>query len=234
MIKISIIIPKTPKEDIKECLDSIKESTYKNYEVIVVDEGYERSKQRNIGIMRAKGDYLLFLDADQFISKTLLGEAVKLFSIGYDALYIPEIIVTAGWFGNLRNWERQFYNATEIDCVRFVKAENCPRFDETMNGPEDSDFDKTVGGIRRITSSPFYHRDNVTLIRYMQKKAYYSRSMKRYAAKWPNAKVLDLKWRCFGVFLEYGKYKELLKHPIKTIEVYLLIFVRGLIYLCNR
>ena len=97
---ISIIIPKTPKEDISEALESIRQSTYKKYEIIVVDEGLERSAQRNIGIERSKGEYLLILDADQFIAPDLLEDCMKKIK-NCNSIYIPEIIVTEGWLGSL-------------------------------------------------------------------------------------------------------------------------------------
>lgn len=233
---VSVIIPKTRKEDISECLETIQDQTYPHVETIVVDEGLERSLQRNIGISRAKGEFLLFLDADQFISMFLIEECVSRMRKDDEVkgIYIPEIIVTSGWFGKLRNWERQFYTSTEIDCVRFVRSKGCPLFDCGLTGPEDSDWDKKIGGKRAVSYHNLYHRDNVGVFKYLEKKAYYSKSMKAYESKWPNAKVLQFKYRCWTVFTENGKWVRLLKSPHKAIAVYILIFVRGVIYLWQR
>lgn len=232
---VSVIIPKTPREDISECIESIEKSSYRPIEIIVIDEGKERSEQRNIGISRSKGIFLLVLDSDQFIHKYLIEDCVnKIRAFGYTALYIPEIIVTEGWFGRLRNWERQFYTGTEIDCVRFVIAKDCPLFDASMSGPEDSDWDKRIEGRKGISSSYLMHRDNVTPFKYFKKKAYYTKSMDIYAQKWPKAKVLDFKYRCWTVFTENGKWAELIKHPLRALGIYTIIFIRGFIYLCLR
>ena len=229
---VSVIIPTTPKEKpmLEKCLKALDNSTYKKLEIIVVDEGKERSEQRNIGIRRATGDCILYLDVDQKVSWYLIGECVCLIDSGHDAVYIPEEIITKGFFAYLRNWERQFYTATPIDCVRFMKRENCPEFDEELKGPEDSCHDRRVKGKRAVSRSKIYHEDNVTVLSYFKKKAYYAKSMKRFAEKYPNDKVLSFWWRCFGVFVEKGKYKMVLKRPDLFILIMLLILVRGVIY----
>jgi glycosyltransferase involved in cell wall biosynthesis len=121
-MKVSVIIPIRRNEDIGQVLLSLANSVYQDFEIIVVDEGLERSAQRNIGISRAKGEYLLVLDSDQCVSPGLIGECVEILKNGGDGVYIPEIIKTKGLFAYIRNWERQFYTATPIDVVRFVRA----------------------------------------------------------------------------------------------------------------
>ena len=152
----------------------------------------------------------------------------------FDCLYIPERIVTKGLFGRIRDWERQFYTSTPIDVVRFVKREGCPKFDELQNGPEDSDWDRRVTGKRGVTTSPIYHHDNVSFINYFKKKAYYSKSMQRFIERNPKDKVLDFKWRCFGVFIEKGKWKRFISNPILALCVLFTIFLRGIVYKINK
>ena len=94
MPKFSIIIPMHNVEKyLKKCLDSVVDQTYKNYEVIIIDDGStDNSKQiakkykfnliesefvgvseaRNIAIKEAKGEYLIFLDSDDWWDKDLL------------------------------------------------------------------------------------------------------------------------------------------------------------------
>ena len=228
--KVSVIVPNHGR-NIDRLKLSIRMSTYDNVELIVVDEGKERSVQRNIGMERAKGDYFLFLDSDQEVSLTLIKECVKAMNYA-DAVYIPEIIISKGLFGYIRNWERSFYTGTPIDCVRFVKAKGCPQFDTTMSGPEDADWDRRVPGIRVISTSPLYHNDNISLINYLKKKAYYTKSMKHFSELWGNDQVLDRKWRCFGVF--FSQWKRVLKRPDLFIATMFILLLRGLIYLWLR
>ena len=85
---VSIIIPSRSHDNLRVCVDSIFEkSTYKNYEIIVLDsskdkkinelcnakkiirlqvenENFNFSKVNNMGVVKSKGEYLLFLNDD--------------------------------------------------------------------------------------------------------------------------------------------------------------------------
>ncbi len=99
MPKFSIVVPVYGVEKyIKNCLDSIMNQTYKDFEVIVVDDGTKDksmeivkdypvkvihqenqglSAARNTGVKKATGEYLLFVDSDDTIEKDLLRELTK-------------------------------------------------------------------------------------------------------------------------------------------------------------
>lgn len=94
MPKFSIIIPTYNVEKyVKKCLDSVMKQTFKDYEVIVTDDGSTDktksivhkfdveliesnhvgvSQARNLAINKAKGEYLVFLDSDDWWDKELL------------------------------------------------------------------------------------------------------------------------------------------------------------------
>jgi len=231
--KVSVIVPIRRGETITGLAWQLSASTYENIELIVVDEGLERSVQRNMGIDSANGEYLLILDSDQWVTIYLIEECVKLME-KYDALYIPEVLRTRSMFDVVRNWERQFYTGTPVDCVRFVRADRCPKFDETMSGPEDSDWDRRVYGRRGITKNVVEHVERVSMLGYFKKKAYYAESMKRFEEKHPKDKVTNFWWRCFGVFFEKGKWKRVIRAPHMFLAVMIILFVRGVIYMVNK
>ncbi len=92
--KFSIIVPVYNTEKyLERCLDSIKEQTISDYEVIVVNDGStDNSKDiikkypykvinqknqglsmaRNNGVKEARGEYIIFLDSDDYLEKNLL------------------------------------------------------------------------------------------------------------------------------------------------------------------
>jgi len=227
---VSVICPTRKGEDIKELIKSVKNSLYPHIEIVVIDEGMERAIQRNFGMAKANGEFIMILDSDQYPHPMLISECRSLM-YSYDALYIPEVIITKGLFAYIRNWERSFYNSTPIDVVRFIRNDKLQWFDPLQKGTEDSDWDRRIVGKRGITSYPLFHNDRVSMVSYFRKKAYYAKSMVRYAQKHKDDKVLDWKWRCFGVFLEQGKWKRFIRRPDLALAVLFIIFIRGLIYL---
>lgn len=125
MIKFSIIIPVYNTEKyIEKCLNSIVNQSFSDFEVIVINDGstdnsekiidvfcskykfitkYNKengglSDARNYGISKSKGDYLIFVDSDDYIDKNLLFELNKtieykkydLIKFGYNLIYENE------------------------------------------------------------------------------------------------------------------------------------------------
>ena len=219
---VSVIIPTVGEKTLLDCVNAVHHSTYENIEIIVVREGLERSAQRNIGIDRAKGEYLLILDSDMLISSYLIKDCVaKIKRAG--GVYLQERIITKGWFGRLRDWERQFYTGTLVDVVRFVRRKDCPRFDEEQHGTEDSDWDRLITGKKVVSDYCYDHKDNIGLIDYLKKKAYYAKSLGKYSIKNPDDRLLTFRYRCVQVFIENGKWKRLLTKPHYALGVALLL-----------
>lgn len=224
-MKVSVIVP-NHNRDISKLVNSLP----KDIDLVHVNIGLERSIQRNIGIKAAKGDALLILDSDQSISPGLIDECIEYVSDGFTCVYIPEIIVADSFFGKVRRFEREFYTGTAVDVPRFVLKSHCPEFDEDLHGPEDADWGNRIQGNRAISVNPLYHHDDIGIVEYFRKKAYYAKSMKRFKQMNPNDPVLRFKYRCWDVFVENGKWKKLIRHPILTACILIMIIVRGIIY----
>lgn len=102
---ISIIIPVYNAEPfLDKTIQSILSQTYKNFQLILIDDGskdnslqicyrYQRedsrilvlsqenagsSAARNYGLIKATGDYIMFVDADDCIEENMLEELVKI------------------------------------------------------------------------------------------------------------------------------------------------------------
>ncbi len=103
-VKVSIVIPVYNAENyLERCLNSLLKQSYKNLEILVIDDGstddslrictrYEAldsrlvliqnthrgvATARNIGIEQATGEYLLFVDADDWVEKDYVESIVK-------------------------------------------------------------------------------------------------------------------------------------------------------------
>ena len=101
-MKFSIIVPTFNREEyIIKCIDSVLDQTYDNFELIIVDDGstdntenlvkkYQDKRikyfknenhgigySRNFGLNKAKGDYIFFLDSDDYLEENMLEEVSK-------------------------------------------------------------------------------------------------------------------------------------------------------------
>lgn len=171
---VSIIITTKNEDDVLEkLLVSIVKQTYKNIEVILVDNnsqdntlkiarkfkklkicnfGPERSAQRNYGANISNGEYLLFLDADMRLSPNVVKECVKVAKsekkIG--SVIIPEQSIAFAFWEKVKAFERSFYNEkgdSITDAARFFKRDAFRKaggYDETITGPEDWDLPETI------------------------------------------------------------------------------------------
>ncbi len=109
-IKVSVIIPMYNVESyLKECIMSVLNQEYKNFEILLIDDGstdntstiakkfadsYDniryfhsenkgQASARNIGLMIASGDYISFIDSDDYIHPKMFSEMLNL-STKYD------------------------------------------------------------------------------------------------------------------------------------------------------
>lgn len=130
---ISVIIPTYNRSNLVcEATDSVLNQTYKNYEIIVVDDGstdntkrvlekydskvryiYQNNKgcaeARNVGIKIAKGKYIAFLDSDDIWLPKKLELQMEFFNNNCYA----EFLYTNGFIQDLQKYDmKPYYNDT--------------------------------------------------------------------------------------------------------------------------
>ncbi|MFC1644691.1 glycosyltransferase [Patescibacteria group bacterium] len=261
MLVSVIITTKNEEKNIGNCLRSIKGQTYpqdqieiivvdnqsddrtkeiaKEYTDLIFDKGPERSAQRNFGVEKSSGDYFMYLDADMILHNDVIFDCVKKIENDDEiiGLYVSEIVTGKKFFSKVRRFERSFYDATVVDCARFIKKESfleVEGFDENLTGPEDWDLDKKLRGIGKLelVKTPIFHNEaEFELGFYLKKKGYYSQKFDDYISKWGKddadlKKQFGIGYRFFGIFVENGKWRKLLAYPCLTFGMY---FLRGLV-----
>jgi len=245
MSKVSIIIPAYNEALVlPTLLESIKNQTYKNIETIVIDDAStdstarvakpftpyvftrkhaERSVQRNFGAEKAKGEYLLFLDADMELSAKVVESCVDVMQKSkHKALIVPEKTVGNNFIAKIRNFEREMYEGdATIEVARFFETKVFNEFkgyDIHLTGAEDYDLPRRISSKYSIGWAKeyiYHHEENLTLMRLLKKKYYYAGESALYADKYPDlvAKQGTILFRSAYV----KNWKKFLLHPFLGI-----------------
>lgn len=149
---VSIIIPtKNSAEFLENCLKSIKNQTYENIEIIIVDGNssdntiaiakeykttiyyyspkvklgiFDAPHKRNFGVKKAKGEFIYYVDTDMELSRQVVEEAVGLLISGFDAAIVKEDSFGTGAWARAKNLERRCYWGDDtIEAPRFFKKD---------------------------------------------------------------------------------------------------------------
>ncbi len=171
---VSVIMPcHNDGRYLEEAVESLKKQTYSNLELLIIDDGSDEQESidavnnvsfpslkvlhtdhvgpsgaRNQGIREARGEYILPLDADDFIDPTYIEKAVNIMQENPD---VGIVYCRADQFGERTGiWDLPDYSlkAELLDNVIFVTAlfrkkdwEDIGGFCTTFkNGMEDYDF----------------------------------------------------------------------------------------------
>lgn len=218
---VSIIIPtKNESKNIKQCLLSCQSQTYKNIEIIVVDnystdktaeitkqftkniylKGSERSQQRNYGAWQARGKYLLFVDADMELEEELIKNCLAAIQKqNYQAITIPEKVPDVDFWSKCRNFEKKLYfRSTLIEAPRFIERNTFKTlggYDEKIIASEDWDLAIRLRnnkiGIGYCTKHLIHHEGPISLFVLAKKKFYYGLNLKAYICKYPKKSIVQ-------------------------------------------
>lgn len=233
-MKISLIIPNYNSEKyIKKCLDSILEQSYKNIEIIIVDDlstdnslniikeyNDERIKlielkekrynggTRNVGIDNATGEYILFVDCDDWLyCKDSIKEIVKKIDQSHADLIRLSYVAHKGNECKITLREKNLdLLANSVFVAPWTK---CIKKDKIVKFPENTLLEDIVQHIEQIDNintfciciTPFivWNRDNENAI--SSDVAKYDKNSKRYSSVYRNlADLLDL--RCKHAYCE--------------------------------
>lgn len=209
-----VVTTRNSASTLSECLQSIRHQTYRNLELIVVDNhsedetpsiarayadvfstaGPERSAQRNLGAASGTGEFLLFIDADMILEPRVLEECVEVSRTGYELVVIPESTIGTGFLAACKALERSCYAGDyTIEAARFFQRELFVRhggYDVHLTGPEDWDLPARMraGGaqVSRIDAQIAHIEGRLRLVELLRSKYYYGRSFPRYIRKHPD------------------------------------------------
>lgn len=196
---------------LKSCLQSLAAQSYSNIEIIVVDNkstdetlniakqftkqiytyGPERSAQRNFGVKKSSGTYVVIIDSDMELTTNVIQECVseaERAQVG--GIIIPEKSVGSGFWAKVKAEERSWYLGDEqIEAERFYRKDLFLRaggYDESITGPEDWDLPKRTRAMAkhgRIKSLIIHHEGKQSLLKMAQKKYYYGLQLGNYLNK---------------------------------------------------
>lgn len=148
MVDVSVIIPLYNKvSTILRCIESVFGQSHKSFEVIVVDDGstddslsvletcsYDLTiiRQKNLGVSAARntglsycsGDFVAFLDADDYWEQEFLATCVDFLNHNLDAVAVSTAAMAIGWDGVRSSIPKDMDSAVMMSCDQPVVLNN--------------------------------------------------------------------------------------------------------------
>lgn len=254
---ISIIVTtKNESIHLPKFLESLRQQTYKDFEVIVVDNGStddtkniamkfgtrvfnkgpERSAQRNYGVQMSRGQYVFILDADMTMSPRVLADIFSIVTKDpkTEALVIPEKSFGVGFWTKFKVFEREFYvGDPTIEAPRFFKKAIFKKFngyDTGITGPEDYDLPlrmrKAGVKIGRIKSYIYHDEGKFSPFKSAKKKYYYASHSGTFLKRHPE-QVLGLGNLILRPIF-FRKWKKIVAHPFLSLGMITIKAIEGI------
>jgi glycosyltransferase involved in cell wall biosynthesis len=242
---VSVIVPtKNSSSTLVKCLDSIINQTYRNIEIIIVDNysadstrdiamhytdkvftlGPERSPQVNYGVMKASGKYVYEVGSDFVLDVTLIREAVTVAeSHNYAAVLIHNTSdPTISYWAKVRKFERDMYVSDDLNvAVRFVRKDvflSIGGLDPELVAGEDYDLHNRIikkkYDIGRINAKEVHIDEYKSIKQVAQKHYYYGKTINLFLKK-NKARGIKQISPFRKAYLKH--YKEFMSHPYLTI-----------------
>ena len=240
---VSVIVPTYNSEStIDICLQSIKNQTYPNIEIIVVDNNssdntkkiadmyaskifsvnMSRSPARNYGAKDSKGDYLFFVDSDMELTPRVVEECVdKIQEKGIGGVIVPEISVGEGFWSKCKALERSCYIGDRVlEAARFIDKDvfwAIGGYDEDLVAGEDRDLHYRVANkykIERINNVIMHHEGKLTVVKIMKRCYLYGATIDRYFKK--HKKLAKKQFTPFRPAY-FRNWKTLVRDPMHTV-----------------
>jgi len=242
---VSVVVPTFNSERFLErCLRSVREQTYPNVEVIVVDnysrdktreiakkyadlvllKGGERSAQVNFGVRYARGKYVYRVDSDFVLEPTVIEEAVRKCEVeGFDAVCVHNTSdPTVSFWAKVRKLERDCYADDELNvAARFFRKdvfEAVGGFDENLVAGEDYDIHNRLleNGFKigKIRSKEIHIGEPKSLREIAKKHYYYGRTIGEFIKANPEKGLKQLN----PIRLAFIRHwKKFIKNPTLTL-----------------
>jgi len=247
---ISVIIPtKNSSKFLEECLQSVKNQTYKNIEIIVVDnnstdrtkeiagkytdkvftKGPERSAQRNFGLKNSAGEYVVFVDSDMQLTPRVTEACME--EINRDraikGIKIPEESFGVGFWAKCKKLEKSFYNDVDwMQGARFFEkgvVTEAGGYDENMISGEDWDLSQRIENKHKnakIKELILHNEGEIDLFQTVKKKYYYAKHFAKYAKKEHNKGSTQNQTSIISRYkLFLTQPKKLFKDPLVGLEM---------------
>ena len=254
-----IITTKNSSRTLEKCLISIKDQIYENIELIVVDnnsldntkeiskkytdkvfnKGPERSSQRNFGVDKSKGKYVLIHDSDIYFHPNSVKECVEVVEKDKcDAVILPEISIGEGFWTKVKAFERSFYIGNDyIEAARFFDKEvflKIGGFDENLFAGEDWDLTARLRDkgykISRVKSLLKHDEGRLSFFGSSGKKRYYSKNFFEVYAK-KNPKYFKKQMNIFDRFPPDKILIKGIRHPVLFLGM---VLMKGVEYFRAR
>jgi glycosyltransferase involved in cell wall biosynthesis len=233
---VSVVVPtRNSGRTIERCLASLRTQSWPAVELVVIDNwssdgtwelagrladvavraGPERSSQRNLGIARAAGEWVLWIDSDMTLGPEVVeralaaGEAASAI-----AVFVPEASTGSGFWARCRALERRCYHGEpRIESPRLVRTgylRAAGGFDDLLVGTEDAALRNRllVDGVPLAWADTLIVHDEgrPTLAGLVRKRFYYGRSIPIYRRAHPGAVSTQVR----GVLAAYWRHRRLL------------------------